>query len=68
VASYGTETKDLIIYSDITFNSVRSIDIKPKLRPENKAEKPKHVTMMIMASHTGINGSNVFIFKKSEFP
>lgn len=37
----------------VTFSSVRSNDIKPKLRPENKAEKHRQQTIMIIASHRG---------------
>ena len=37
----------------VTLSSVRSNDIKPKLRPENKAEKHKQQTIIMIANHTG---------------
>lgn len=37
----------------ITFNSVLSNDIKPRLRPENKAEKHKQPIIMQIETHTG---------------
>lgn len=42
-----------IFHRIVTFSSVRSNDIKPKLRPENKAEKHKQQTIIIIASHRG---------------
>lgn len=39
----------------IIFNSVRSSDIRPKLRPEKSAENVKHTKININATHSGIS-------------
>lgn len=38
----------------LTFNSVRSSDIRPRFRPENRAENIRHTTMMRIDSQSGI--------------
>lgn len=44
-----------------TFNSVRSNDIKPKLRPENRAENIRHPTIITILSQIGIANSLLVI-------
>lgn len=41
----------------LTFSSVRSSDIRPKLRPENSAENMRQQQIIIIAIQTGTNKS-----------
>lgn len=43
-----------------TFSSVRSRDIRPKLRPEKRAEKHKQQQIMMTATQIGTTKSNDF--------
>lgn len=43
-----------------TFNSVLSNDIRPKLRPEKRAEKHKQQRIMMIANHRGTIKSPAF--------
>lgn len=41
----------------IIFRSVLFKDMRPRFRPEKREEKPRQVTIITMASHSGISFS-----------
>lgn len=45
------------------FNSVLSIAISPKFKPENRAEKVRHMSIIKILSQSGKNFSYVYICK-----